>query len=215
MSVWSDAARIVAGNPLVRMVAADDAELVTDVVTDAFRYYPVPRYVMGDDSEESTVGMRHLIRFFVMARALRQEPIFGVDVDGQLTGVALVSNPSGPPVPEAFVALREQTWALLGPDVRRRYEAFGQATQRFSVDEPHLHLNMLAVRRAYHGRGFGRRLLEVVHALAEASSVFRGVTLTTEEPANVGLYQHFGYDVIGHERVGEGLETWGMYRRNP
>jgi hypothetical protein len=28
----------------------------------------------------------------------------------------------------------------------------------------------------------------------------------------VKLYEHFGYRVVGHKRVGPGLETWGMFQ---
>jgi hypothetical protein len=39
-----------------------------------------------------------------------------------------------------------------------------------------------------------------------------GVTLTTEKPENLPLYQRFGYRQTGHARVSAVLETWGFYR---
>ena len=155
--------------------------------------------------------MKRLVGFFLMARVLRNEPIFGVEVDGALAGVALMSNPAGPPSPPALATLREQVWGELGTGPRSRYEAFGAATGTFEVPDPHLHLNIIAVRRARHGSGLGRRLLEVVHAVAAADGI-QGVSLTTEREQNVRLYEHFGYRVVGHARVGDGLETWGMFR---
>ena len=41
-----------------------------------------------------------------------------------------------------------------------------------------------------------------------------GVTLTTEDPSNVPLYEHFGYQVVGHARVAPGLESWGFFRHD-
>lgn len=215
MSLHLDAERVLQPDGPICLVPSNEIETVTDVVSDAFRQYPVPLFVLDDSMPDPGEGMRPLISFFVMARALRREPIFSVARNGTRIGVALVSDPDGPPAPPEFSSLREQTWARLGPDVRRRYEQFGEATRAFAVDEPHLHLNILAVRRAHHGEGIGRLLLNAVHALAESTPRFRGVTLTTESPANLGLYQHFGYEVVGHARVGDGLETWGLYRRNP
>lgn len=197
----------------VYMLTAEQADAATDVVGDAFRHYPVPRYVLGEDSPDTDAQMARLIRFFVLARALRREPILAVDHDGRLGGVALVSDPAGPPSPDELAVLREQTWSVLGAEPRRRYEHFGNVCKRFHVDEPHLHLNILAVRRSLHGKGLGRRLLDAVHALADESPGVQGVTLTTETPSNVELYRHFGYEVIGHQPVGDGLETWGLYRR--
>jgi hypothetical protein len=39
------------------------------------------------------------------------------------------------------------------------------------------------------------------------------VSLTTENPRNVELYRHFGYEVVGQGPVGPGLQTWGMFLR--
>jgi ribosomal protein S18 acetylase RimI-like enzyme len=70
---------------------------------------------------------------------------------------------------------------------------------------------MIGVRRAYAGTGLGRRLLESVRRLSEEDPQSAGVSLTTENPRNVELYRHFGYEVVGHASVGPGLETWGMF----
>lgn len=39
-----------------------------------------------------------------------------------------------------------------------------------------------------------------------------GVTLVTEDRANVRFYERLGYGVVGHARVAPGLETWGLFR---
>jgi hypothetical protein len=36
--------------------------------------------------------------------------------------------------------------------------------------------------------------------------------LTTEDPANVPLYESFGYEITGHARVSADVETWAFYR---
>jgi hypothetical protein len=38
------------------------------------------------------------------------------------------------------------------------------------------------------------------------------VTLNTEDPNNLKLYEHFGYEILGHVQVSEALETWGLFR---
>ena len=40
----------------------------------------------------------------------------------------------------------------------------------------------------------------------------RGVSLTTEDPANISLYESFGYQITGHARVSAEVETWAFYR---
>jgi hypothetical protein len=49
--------------------------------------------------------------------------------------------------------------------------------------------------------------------MARARGV-EGVSLTTEYPANVPLYERVGYTVVGHAVIAPGLETWGFFRSN-
>ena len=42
-----------------------------------------------------------------------------------------------------------------------------------------------------------------------------GVTLTTDDPANVALYKHFGYGLTGEVEVPGAFRTWGFFRPNP
>lgn len=173
------------------------------------------RYVLGptfrdDDDERLSV----LIRMFVMARILRGEPIFGVKRGSDIGGVALVSYPDGPPSPAEFTQIREEVWTTLGAQARDRYEAFGRACKPLLTDVPRIHLNMIGVRPDNQGLGLSRRLLHEVHRHARETPGARGVSLTTEDPANLTLYEYFGYEVIGHARVDAELETWGLFRPN-
>ena len=71
---------------------------------------------------------------------------------------------------------------------------------------------MIGVRRASAGQGLGRRLLDALHERSRHDVESHGVTLNTEDPNNISLYQHFGYRVIGHARVSPELQTWAFYR---
>jgi ribosomal protein S18 acetylase RimI-like enzyme len=187
---------------------ADDA---VAVLCDAFRDYPVMRYVLGP-ADDYAQRLRTLTDFFVAARFLRNEPVLGIhDADGRLTAAALVSY-SDRPAPDTLAARRERAWAELGAAERQRYEALGEASAQFVLGAPHLHLNMIGVRRSHQRRGLARKLLEAVHRLSEADTHSSGVSLNTETPENVPLYQHFGYRLLGHARVGDELETWALYR---
>ena len=42
----------------------------------------------------------------------------------------------------------------------------------------------------------------------------RGVSLTTEKPANLSFYEHFGYRPAGQARV-DTLDVWGFFRARP
>ena len=190
------------------------APVVVDVMCDAFRDYPVMRFVLGNAIEgPDDPRLRALVGLFVRARELRGEPMFALLEGDRAVGAATGTLPGTRPPSEAFVQLRERVWSELGPEPRARYEAFATAGEPFYPREPHHHLNMLGVRRSHAGRGLARPLLEAVHALADADPNSTGVTLSTEDPKNVPLYEHFGYVVQGHVAVGDGLESWVFCRR--
>lgn len=186
---------------------------VVDVLSEAFFDYPVMRFILGPDNPRYESEIRTLVRLFVMARVLRGEWLFGVRAGRGLDATAIVSRP-GAPSPAAFTALKGSVWDELGTAALARYEAFVAACAPFGPELPHLHLNMIGVRRRAQGTGLGRALLDRVHALSRADAHSEGVSLNTENPKNVTLYQHVGYSIVGHAVVSPELQTWGFYRRD-
>lgn len=201
----------------VAALSFDNVVEIVAVMSDAFRDYPVMRWTLGADAPGSgapfNVRLHRLVQLFVSGRAYRGEPMMGVrETRGGLVAAAVMSLPSPADPPPAFIALRESIWAELGADARGRYDAYGAAASFFTELGPHHHLNMIGVRRTHQGVGLGRDLLAAVHKLVADDPQSTGVSLTTELADNVKLYEHFGYRVVGHKRVGPGFETWGMFR---
>jgi len=199
------------GRKLVE-VGSDDVREVVDVLCESFFDYPTMRFVLGPDPRQYEKQLQTLIHFFVMARVVRSEVLLGIGDDNGLAAAALVSRPTRPEAPPELDELREKVWAELGASARGRYEAFGAACAPFQVAVPHIHLNMIGVRRRSQGEGHGRRLIEHVHLLSLDDSESEGVTLTTEDPANVSLYEYLGYQVVGKAVVAPELTTWGFFR---
>ena len=185
---------------------------VVGVLCESFFDYPTLRFVLRPAPGRYEKQLRALVHFFVMARVLRGEVLLGIGDDKGLAAAALVSRPNGPEAPPELGHLREKLWAELGASARSRYEAFGAACAPFQVAAPHIHLNMVGVRRGAQGEGLGRRLIEHVHALSREDSQSAGVKLTTEDPANVSLYEYLGYEVVGQAVVAPELTTWGFFR---
>ena len=194
------------------VVTMDCFDEAVDVLCDAFFDYPVMRYLVGDAGDDYGRQLRLLVEFFSRARHLRGDLVWAVRSEGRISGVANIVCPDTMAPPELHEA-RWQLWAELGGEVRRRYEAFGEATAAFSISEPHYHLSMIGVRAANAGQGIGRRLLDGLHSRSAADSGSVGVSLTTEDPANVALYEHFGYEIVGRAEVGD-FSSWGFFRRD-
>ena len=199
----------------MRSLAAEHLDAVVDVLAQAFAAYPVMRFVLGDAGSRESKELRTLLRFFAIARLLRNEPVLGLESEGSLTAVALVAFPGLVSSPPQLAEHREQLWHELGPDARARYEAFSAATTQFEIDLPHANLNMIGVRPALHGTGLGRQLMAEVHRISAQHPQSSGVTLTTESPHNVPFYQRQGYNLLGRTRVTQELESWAFFRPDP
>jgi GNAT superfamily N-acetyltransferase len=196
----------------VLTLSDNDSGEVVDVLCESFFDYPVMRFVLGTDEGDYSARLKTLINFFVMARIFRAEFLLGVGDRTDLHGAALVSRPMKKVNSPELEKLRERVWSELGSSARARYESFGDACAQFEVKVPHIHLNMIGVRRSEMGKGLGRRLIEYVHILSANDTGSEGVTLNTEDARNVPLYEHLGYRLVGHATVAPGLQTWVFFR---
>lgn len=185
---------------------------VTRVLCEAFYDYPVMRHVLGEHDDDYQQRLSTLVHFFVMARVLRSEELLGIMDGADLAATALVSYPGRRAGPDELAVLRDKVWDELGSESRSRYQAFGAACAPFEIPKPHIHLNMIGVSRAAQSSGLGRLLMDHVHGISSRDPSSEGVTLTTEDPSNVPLYEHFGYRVVGRAHIRPGLETWGFFR---
>jgi GNAT superfamily N-acetyltransferase len=192
---------------------ASRAGEIVDTLVDAFHDYPVMRYVVGDAGPDYDRRLHMLIGVFVARRVDHGHPTLAIEANGEVLGVATLTPPGDPGPPSAeFDARRDALWLELGQDANERMERLVEIWQRLSVPGPQYHLNMLGVRRAHAGRGIGRILLDEVHRISREHPESTGVSLSTEDPKNVLLYQHCGYQVRFHERVSQALETWILFR---
>ena len=193
----------------VSPVPANRLDAVVDVFADAFAGYPVMRFTVGDEGDIAA-RERRLVRLFVDRRVARGGPVFGAS---ELGGAILLTLPNEPAPGAEVAAISAAAWRELGDAARVRYDEYAAASNFFADYEPHLHLNMIGVRSTRKGTGLGRVLLDAVRRLAEEHPSASGVSLTTENPRNVDLYQHFGYECVGERQFGPGLKTWGMFLR--
>ncbi len=196
----------------VRILSETDAPVVTEILCEAFHDYPVMRWVLADSGAEYDRLLSLMVGYFVAARVFHGEPLLGVDHGDGLGAVAILSSSDGPPSPPEMAAERDAVWRDLGPRALARYEAFGDAFEKLLVSGSHLHLNMIGTRAECRGMGYGGLLMDYVHSMSENDPVSRGVSLTTEDPANVPFYERFGYEVTGHARVSPEVETWVFFR---
>jgi GNAT superfamily N-acetyltransferase len=194
------------------LLPAGRAAEAVDALCDAFQDYPVMRHVIGEAGTDYRRRLDLMIGVFVANRTTRGNPILAVQ-DGQwVVGVATLTPPTpGDPPPE-LEARRDAMWEVLGQDAKARHAHLVTVWETVPVTQPHYHLNMLGVRRSHARRGLGGRLLRAVHDMSRRDPASAGVSLSTEDPQNVPLYLHFGYEITLHARVSDDLETWTFFR---
>ena len=209
----SDATRAAGDSSVVRVPREREPEVLA-TLCEAFHDYPVMRYLLGDLGARYDAFLSRLIGIFVASRVRQGHPIFAVEEAGRFTAIATTTPPGEHgPLPEVEAA-REALWRDLDPAAKARSEALLAIWIRTTLPAPQWHLNMLGVVPARAGRGLGSRLLHEVHELSRLDPVSTGVSLTTEDPKNVPLYRHCGYEIVSHDRVTDALETWGFFRRD-
>ena len=198
---------------MAKRIPRERVDEVVAVHCDAFFDYPTMRFVLDVAPEDYPEQLATLIGMFQASTDLKGGTFFGVEREGRLIAAADAVH-SASPEPAELVLRRETTWEVLGPRARERYEAYSALTEKFTPDRPHHYLSMLGVRRTFAGAGQARPLLEAVHALSLADPTSTGVALETETAANVPLYRHFGYELVGHARIDDTIESWGFFRPN-
>lgn len=183
----------------------------TDVLTAAFARDPGFAYVLPDDTARP--GRLRAI----WAAAVRHcERVGGVERAGEDgAGVAVWTDDTtmeiGP-----VAAVRSGSVALpvrIGPGAMRRLtrmEREGDDLVRDSVQRPFGYLMGLAVHPDAQGRGLARPTVEAVAAAVAARGRPR-LALRTENPRNVPLYEHLGFEVAGRlASATTGLEVTAM-----
>lgn len=202
--------------PEARLVHLSSGEIdeVVGVLRDAFRDYPVMRFILSDAGGDYEEQLDALLAYFTDSRMSRGWPVLGVRVSDRLVAAANVTPPERTSPPASLQRRGERLALLLGPEAMDRFAAFAASGERFTPREPHYYLGMIGVLPELQGRGLARLILDEVHRLSEAHSGSTGVLLTTETERNLPLYERFGYTVIGRAEV-EDLISWSLFRPDP
>ena len=198
--------------PLVH-IASDRLDEAAGVLARAFEHDPLIPYTYG---ERLAPDDARLLAFFHLGCLIRTEtgwPLYGVERDGSLLGVACITSPGEVEWPASLNEAYRHTNALMGTEATARFEAYAETAEAFRPREPHYYLGVIGIEPTAQGTGLARLMLDVLHAWSAADAGSAGVGLDTTKPENVALYEHFGYEVVGQRRLGE-LDVWGMYRRD-
>ncbi len=194
-------------------IPRERADEAVEVLALAFEHDPFMQYLLSGQSQQ-TAFHRQLceIYHFLCVMCFDLEwPLLGYEVDAKIVGVACVEDPDDKPQPDSVKRGYDRLTSVIGPEATHRLEAYFKLTDQYRPKQPSHYLNSMCVRPEAQGRGYGRIMLDAVHALSEAHETSSGVALDTENAVNVPLYEHCGYGVIAKTKL-EHLDVWYMFR---
>jgi ribosomal protein S18 acetylase RimI-like enzyme len=196
----------------MRQLSFTDLDRAVEIAVGAFHVTPLYRYLVPDDAKR-TVFISKLYRAFYVF-GIRRGQVYGVSEP--LEGVAVWSLPGRHKgVFRGMLAaglLPMCCGPMLAPILKsaRIFTGF-ESLQRKYAPEPHYQLRSLAVAPESQGKGLASKLIRPF--LAQADERSTSVYTETTVPANLGLYEHYGFECKEQYPVpGTGLHIRALYR---
>ncbi|GGT73682.1 GNAT family N-acetyltransferase [Streptomyces atratus] len=196
-------------DPAQRAPEIDDCPTVDScarVLADAFAREPAVSWICGGSSATRANWFAATLRADATLPGSRRYTLTGDG--GRPIAAAILTPPGAALSPAAQAQWGARTLARCGPRAVQRTLRYLQITEA-GAPEGAWTLEFIGVDPGAVGRGAGRRLLD--RLLADTSAT-AGVFLTTADPGNVALYQHFGFVTLRHVSVGP-LNVATMLRR--
>jgi ribosomal protein S18 acetylase RimI-like enzyme len=187
----------------VRAVAPAYRKRAVATVALAFSSDPMMRWSFPDPA-----------RYFEIARAFIDA--FGghavehgsADEAGDFAAVALWLPPGVVSDGEAMGAIIE---ANMPPERMQDGGGLMEQMNRFHPKEPHWYLPLIGTDPVHQGKGYGAALL--AHAIRRCARDGLPAYLESSNPANVPLYERFGFEALGEIQSGSSPTLTPMFRK--
>jgi ribosomal protein S18 acetylase RimI-like enzyme len=189
-----------------RIATDDEAAAATEVLAQAF--YTDPTWSWAFPDPERRHDQLHAL-WSLYVRSARSYSWAWITGD---SSAAAIWIPPGRPelTPEQEIEMEQLIVDLLGDDAGRVLDAVAQFDSAHPHDEPHFYLSLLGTDPAQRGKGLGLDLLS--STLWHVDSERMPAYLESTNPANVPLYERFGFEVCGRFNIADGPTVTTMWR---
>lgn len=188
--------------PEIRSASVSERERVLATITAAFVTDPVARFALPEP--QAYLAFMATVAEGMGGPAFENDSAF---VAPGFSGAALWLPPGihGDP---------SESESLMGEVVPEDHigdlAATLEAMAAHHPDEPHWYLPLVGVDPIAQGRGLGAALMK--HALERIDAEGAVAYLESSNPRNIGLYQRFGFEVVGEIRMGRAPLVTPMVR---
>lgn len=182
-----------------------------EILTRALAPYPTMRWVCRSEQRGFEARLRSVYRVALAMQQREGQPSLGLLEDGRLVAVAIVHDPGRRMT--AGSALAGLLGSVFSParSTMARGHRYETAITRERPRDSHHFLSVIGVDPERQRRGFGRGLMDAIHARAARDPRSAGVCLDTCDPENRHYYEGLGYEVRSRCTTGP-LEQWIMFR---
>jgi ribosomal protein S18 acetylase RimI-like enzyme len=194
----------------VRPAVRADIAALSQVLGRAFYDDPVMAWMLPDP----VARRRKLHRVFAALTRHHHLSRGGVEVAaaGSVLGAAALWDPPGQWRHTVGEQVRAAPGLLLafGAALRRGQQA-EELMQRHHPEEPHWYLAVIGSDPSVRGSGQGQALMR--SRLDRCDAEHAPAYLESSNPANIGYYQRFGFEVTGEIALPDGPSLWPMWRQ--
>lgn len=193
-------------------ITRDSLEEATEVLARAFEDDPVIRYFLSGHEEEYQEKLRDIFRYQCLMYIEMKLPIIGTVQNSRITGVTCLSVPEKKDRPDSLDKADKEFEISMGTESFARIKRYSTLNKKHTPEGLHHYLAALGVHPDFQGRGFARILMDRAREISEKHGSSKGIYLETAKLKNVGMYQHFGYNLLATEKLDGIVDLWYMFR---
>ena len=195
------------------IVKEKDLDRLSEVAADAYRDYPLHNWFTNGkyDAKASKLIMQ------ISLKTMTEDAVIYADSE-EINGFA-VWLPFGFTGSKTLPFLINGGLSLIlhsGPSIIGRlltYENYAMNLKKEFTDNYDWYLYNLSIRKEAQGKGIASKLMRPMLQFCEDERM--AVYLETNKEANVGLYQHYGFDLMKQEQIpGTPVMHYAMVRRS-
>lgn len=188
-----------------------------EVLSKAFLQDPLFLQMFKDHGNPK--NMKAFFLFILYKSLLLKELLLGVELEGQLVGIASIELPTSITGAKLLLspAFLYQIIMLMLQIPGRSFAFINQYMKRTSAARPkasHHYLVFIGVDPNHQRKGIGRYLLKYIDEIVERDTASIGIGLDTENPENVAFYEYLGYKKVKAVPL-EAITLYCMFRTKP
>jgi len=187
---------------------------VTQLLADAFAAQPLIDYLFPVTGDRKRQVTRLYLRLLLDMLVATGQPLWAVMLEDRVIGFAAIYEPAVTADPWGGLRLLVRLTLGAGLPAVWRLLRLIMAVEPHYPTSPYYHLVTIAVHPDFQGLGFGRQLLDRIHALSSEHPTSTGVWVETDTQKNILMYEHFGYSIQEQLKFSDGFELSLFFRPN-